>query len=156
MEKENNMWLLSWLSSWLIHLITLAGFLGLLASFVLEFIPFVGKYKLPLQVVSVLVLVFGMWFEGGLSNEAKWNERVLQMQVEFAKKEAQSSEANVVIQTKVVEKIKKIKEVQFKIKEVIKEHETTIDAECKIVPEVINILNSAAVNEIEIMIEESK
>ena len=141
------MWLLSWLPDWIFHLITLLGLLGIVASILLDYIPFIGKYKLPLQIVAVLLLTFGVWFEGGISNEAKWNERVLQLQAEIAKKEAESATANVQIQTKVVEKIKKVKEVQYKIKEVIKEHETVIDAECKIVPEVIEILNSAAKNE---------
>jgi hypothetical protein len=142
------MWLLSWLPDWIFHLITFLGLLGIIASIILDYIPFVGKYKLPLQVVAVLLLTFGVWFEGGMSNEAIWQERVTKLQAEIAQKEVQSAKANVEIQTKLIEKIKVVKEVEYKIKEVIKEHETIIDAECKVVPEVIDILNASATNQL--------
>lgn len=142
------MWLLSWLPDWIFHLITIAGALGIVVSFVLGFIPFVSQYKLPIQVLSIIALVFGIWFEGAISNEAVWQERVNQLQAEIAKKEVESAKVNLQIQTKYIEKIKVVKDVQIKIKEVIKENQSIIDAECKVVPEVIEILNSAALNDI--------
>ena len=74
------MWILSLLPDWFYHLVTLTGVLALIASFVLKFIPFVSTYRLPIQAASFLLLLFGIWMEGGIVNEAKWQAKVAEME----------------------------------------------------------------------------
>ena len=82
--------------------------------------------------------------KGGYEFEMQWRDRVAEMQKKVDAAEAKSKVVNTDIKTKIVTKIKKIKEVQYKTKEVIKEHETVINAECKVPKEAIDILNSSA------------
>jgi hypothetical protein len=69
------------------------------------------------------------------------------MEAKVAAAEEKSKETNTVIQERVVTKIKRVKEVQVKNKEVIKQVEKIINAECTVPKEAIDILNAAARNE---------
>ena len=84
--------MLSLLPDWVYHLITIAGILALIAAWVLKFIPFVSTYRLPIQVGGVIALLFGIWMEGGIVNEAKWQARVKELEEKVAVAEAQSKE----------------------------------------------------------------
>jgi uncharacterized coiled-coil protein SlyX len=138
------MWILSWLPEIVFHIITLIGFLGLIASFILGFIPFINQYKLPLQLLSILLLVFGVWFEGGMSNEASWQSRVKELEVKIAESEKKSAETNTQIETVYVDRVQVVKEVQYVTQKTIKANASKFDKTCKIDPEVITILNSSA------------
>ena len=59
--------------------------------------------------------------------------------------EQKSKEANTQIQTVYVDRVKVVKEKQIVIQEKLKTVEVKIDANCKVVPEAISILNEAAV-----------
>jgi hypothetical protein len=104
------MWMLSLVPNWFYHLVTLAAVLILLASWVLRFIPFVSTYRLPLQVGGLLLLLFGVWMEGGIVNEAKWQAKVAEMEAKVRAAEEKSRETNTVIEEKIVEKVKVVKE----------------------------------------------
>ena len=43
------MWILNWLPNWIFYGIFFAGLLGLLATYVMKFIPFVYVYRTPIQ-----------------------------------------------------------------------------------------------------------
>lgn len=92
------MWQLTWmfgfLPSWFWTLLLIAGILMVLASWVLKFIPFVGTYRLPIQVAGVLSLVTSIWFLGAASNEEKWKARVAEAEQKVKVAEAQSKELN--------------------------------------------------------------
>lgn len=146
------MWLMNFLPNWIFHAILAAGVLGLLASLVLKFIPFFNTYKLPVQVLSILLIVTGVWFEGAISNQAEWEARVAEMQVKVAEAEAKSSEANVQIVTKVVKKTKHIREkgdaiISYIDREVVKNNEVIKFVEnCPIPDIIIKTHNAAATN----------
>jgi hypothetical protein len=80
-----------------------------IAAWVLKFIPFISTYRLPIQVGSVIALLFGIWMEGGIVNEAKWQARVKELEEKVAVAETQSKEENVKIVTKVVTKTQVVK-----------------------------------------------
>ena len=61
---------------WIIHLVVFAGMAAVVCSFVLKFIPFFNTYTLPIQLVGVALLSFGLFFEGAASNEEKWISKV--------------------------------------------------------------------------------
>jgi polyribonucleotide nucleotidyltransferase len=81
---------------------------------------------------------------GGYGTEKMWRERVKDAEDKIKIAEQQALEANSKIQTKIVERVKEIKVFQDRIKEVIVEKEKIIDAQCKVAPEAIDILNTAA------------
>ena len=147
------MWLMNFLPNWIFHAILLAGVLGLIASLVLKFIPFINTYKLPVQVLSILLIVTGVWFEGAISNQAEWEARVAEMQVKVAEAEAKSSEANVKIVTKIVKKTKRIREkgdaiISYIDREVVKNNEVIKFVEnCPIPDIIIKTHNAAALNQ---------
>jgi hypothetical protein len=126
------MWILTILPEAAIHIIFGLGVLGTIAGFVLGFVPFVKTYKLAIQVISLLVLVFGVYLEGGLADYKEWELKVKEMEAKVAQAETQSANKNVEIQEKIVETTKVVREKgrdiikyvdRWNTKEVIKEVE---------------------------------
>ena len=140
------MWLLSLLPDVVWHILTIAGLLAMVAAFVLKRIPFVSQYNLPLKLIGTAVFLIGFWMEGGMANEAKWQARVKDLEAKIAVAEEKSKDTNVKIQTKIVERVKVVKENTVVYRDRIKEVEKLIDKECKVAPEAIDIHNAAAKN----------
>lgn len=138
------MWILELLPDWTIHLLLIAGVLGIAASFILTFIPFVSQYKLPIQAASILALVVAVWFEGGIANEAKWQSRVTELEAKVAEAEKQSAVVNGQIDNKANQKIQAVKQVQYVVQERLRTETATIDAQCKVTPSTVEMLNTAA------------
>jgi hypothetical protein len=144
------MWILSILPDAAIHTIFGLGILGTIAGFVLGFIPLVKTYKLAIQVISLLILVLGVYLEGGLSDYKEWELRVKEMEAKVAQAQADSANKNTEIQEKIVEKTKVIREkgrdiIQYIDKEVVKKEEVIKYIEnCPVPKDVIDTLNKAA------------
>lgn len=143
------MWILSWLPDSIFHFVVLAGAIGLFASFALGFIPFIRNYRFPIQAISIIVLLFGFFMEGAISNEAYWEAKVKDLQVQLAKKETKSSEKTVEIVTKYVDRVKVVKEKSdVIIKEIPKYITKEVDAGCSIPNDIRMLHNSASRNEV--------
>ena len=144
------MWILSILPDAAIHIIFGLGILGTIAGFVLGFIPFIKTYKLAIQIISLLVLVFGVYLEGGLADYKEWELKVKEMEAKVAQAEAQSANKNTEIQEKIVEKTKVIREkgrdiIKYVDKEIIKKEEVIKYVEnCPVPKEIIDAHNKAA------------
>jgi hypothetical protein len=104
------MWILSLLPEWVIHAIFMVGVLGVILGFVLGFLPFLGRYKLAIQIISVLILAFGVYLEGGYANEMIWQMKVKEMEVKIKEAEVKAAQKNVEIQEKVVTQTQIVKE----------------------------------------------
>ena len=143
------MWMLTFLPDSIllafVNLIFYAGVICSLLGFIFNF-GFLAPYRLMVQVVGILLLVAGVYFKGGYEVEIKWRDRVAELEKKVAIAEEKSKVVNTVIKTKVVTKIKKIHDTKVITKEVIKEVAAKIDTECKVAPEAVIILNSAAHN----------
>lgn len=137
-------WLFNLLPDWIFHLIVFVGILGLLSATFFGFIPFVSKYTIPVKVASIVLLVIGVWFEGGLSNNAAWMEKVHALEKKVAEAEAKSAEANTLLTSRIAEKNKEIATMQATLKNKIKQFASIMDSECKIPEEAISVLNEAA------------
>ena len=65
------MWILNWLPDWIFYAILLLGVVGLIATylvkFIAKFIPPFYVYKTPIQVASVIMIVFGTFMAAPLS-----------------------------------------------------------------------------------------
>jgi len=143
------MWILSILPDAAIHIIFGLGILGTIAGFVLGFIPFVKTYQFAIQICSIIVLVFGVYLEGGLADYKEWELKVKEMEAKVAQAEAQSANKNIEIQEKIVEKTKVIREkgrdvIKYIDKEVIKKEEVIKYIEnCPVPKEIIDLHNQA-------------
>lgn len=148
------MWQLQWVLSlipdsfllWFINILLIVGLAGTVAGFFIKFIPFVNTYKLPVQIVSIILLVLGVYFKGGYATEMAWRDKVKAAEERAAIAEEKAKETNVKIQTKIVEKIKVVKEIQVVNRDRIVKEKEYIDKEC-VVPQVaVDIHNDAAKN----------
>lgn len=138
------MFLLNWLPNFVFHIILLIGIIGIISSFVLQFIPFISKYTIPIQVVSIIFTVIGVWFEGGIAKDREYREAILAMEVKVAESEKRAMEASAKIEYVFVDKIKTVKDVQVVVQEKIRDVAIKIDDQCKISTDVIDILNESA------------
>lgn len=140
------MWILSLLPDYFIHLIFLAGVAGTIAGFVLGFIPLINKYKLPIQIISLLVLSLGLYLEGAMSEKAAWELRVKEMEAKVAQAQAEGAVVNTEIVEKIVTKNKIIKEKGDEIIKYIDREVVKLDNTCPIPDLAIQIHNAAATN----------
>jgi hypothetical protein len=138
------MWILKWLPDFVFYLILLAGLAGIAASFVLKFIPFVAQYRIPIQWAAGIMTAFGLYMVGAISDNNAWLARVADLEKQVAVAEAKSQATNTVIQTEYKDRIKTVKEVQVVLQDRIVKEAAKMDAECKVGPEAISILNQAA------------
>ena len=128
----------------IIHALLVTGLIGMVIGFIGGKLPFVGTYATIIKIVSIVLFCIGLYWKGGYSVEEDWRQRVAEMEEKVRIAEAKSKEANVVIETKYKDRVKKITETRNVIVEKIKINEKIIDAKCELDPAVISILNEAA------------
>ena len=146
------MWQISYMFSlipdsffiWITYALFVSGLVLYVASKLVAWLPLISRYKLPAELLGVILLVVGAYFYGGYGTEKVWRERVKELEEKVAASEVKSKQANSVIQEKIVTKVKEIKVFQDRIKEVIVEKEKIIDAQCKVPQEALDILNASA------------
>jgi hypothetical protein len=144
------MWILQWLPNWIFYGIFFAGLLGLLASYVMKFIPFVYVYRTPIQAISILAIAIGTYMSGAISNEESWQTKVKEMEAKVVQAEVKSAKENIKIVEKVVTKTEYITRrgqdiIQYVDKEVIK-YDTKFapSGVCELPKEFIKAINNAA------------
>lgn len=141
------MWMLTFIPDSIIHGfvngVFYAGIVASLLGFVFNF-GFLRPYRLLVQVLGIMLLVAGVYFKGGYEVEMQWRERAAELQAKIDAAAVKSQAANTVIQTKVVTKIKRVKEIQVQLQKEIVEKEKIINGECVVPKEAIEILNKAA------------
>ena len=146
------MWQFQWMLSlipdgiliWIYYLLTALGFGLYVASKLVKWIPLMGQYKLPAEIVGVVVLCGSCWLLGGYGVELGWRERIKEMQAKVDAAEAKSQQVNTVIQTRVVERIKTVEKKVEVVRTIIEKDKEAINAECK-VPEIAIIDYNKAV-----------
>jgi uncharacterized protein YacL len=140
------MWILELLPELFWHVLLGAAVAGIVIATLIRFIPFVNQYRLPIQLVSVAVLLLCVFMEGGFTVEKKYAEKIKELKDQVAQVEQERDTANAKIKTKIVEKKVIIKQNVDRWNERIVEVEKKIDAECKVPQEAIEIINDAAKN----------
>ena len=137
------MWILSYLPTWIFYAIVVMGILGVIASYVLSMVPLVNQYKIPLQVVSIVVIAFGVFIIGGVENELSWQAKVKELEAQVALATAKSNETNTVVQQKVITKIQIVKQQVEVVKREIEVQKEYINTDCKVSPTAIDLYNKA-------------
>jgi len=149
------MWMLSFIPDsfllWVVNVILLIGIVGSLLSFfllhrIVRWFPALAPYHLLIQIISIALLVAGVYFRGGYDTEASWREklRVAEEKAKIAEEQAKVVNEKIVIQYR--DRVKTVKENVIVYQDKIKEVEKIINQECKVAPEAIDILNNAAKN----------
>ena len=137
------MWLLNFIPDFIIHLAVLAG-LGLLLIdvFFSNLIPVL--YRVPAQILGVVLLAGSLWLEGANYNQQTWLDRVAELEAKVKLAEEKSAQVNTQIEYKFIDRVKVVRDTQVVIQERIKEVEKVIDAKCEVPTEAIELLNQAA------------
>jgi hypothetical protein len=149
------MWLITFLPDAMVALVVytiIAIGAGLIiASMLTRWIPAVAAYRTPLQVFGAIVLMFGIYLQGGRANEAEWQARVQELELKLAQSQVDSSKKNVEVQTQVVTKTRVVREkgdeiIRYIDREVVKNQEVIRYIEqCPVPKEIIDAHNAAAV-----------
>ena len=156
------MWMLSFIpDSWLLMLVNTILLLGIVATFlsffvinrILRYFPPLANWHTLIQVVSVVILLAGVYFKGSYATEAEWREKVaewkakadeLQAKVDAAAIESSNLNKRLEEERKRKQKVRTeyINTVRTELKEV--EVQKIINAECKVDPKATELLNKAA------------
>lgn len=148
------MWILKWLPDWIFYGILFLGIVGListyLVNFLSKFIPQLYIYKTPIQIISIIMIVYGVFMVGAIHNNEQWEARVKELEDKVKIAEEKSEEVNTQIVEKIVTRNKIIKEkgdevIQYIDREVVK-YDTKFlpGGECEIPKEFIQSINKAA------------
>jgi hypothetical protein len=134
---------------WIYYIMLTLG-LGLyVVSKLVKWLPMMGQYKLPAELVGVVLLVVGAYFYGGYGVQSAWQARVAELEAKVKIAEEKSQQVNKVIETKVVEKIKVVKENVYVNREIIKEVAgKQLDASCSLPKSTVSLHDSASRNEV--------
>jgi hypothetical protein len=114
---------------WVVNLALIAGVLVTIAGWFINSIPFINTYKLPIQIVGVLLLVMGVYFKGGYAIEMEWRERVRELEAKVVVSEEKSKKINTVIKKVYLTKVKVIRKDRIVIQERIVKEAAEIDRE---------------------------
>ena len=149
------MWLLSFVPDsfllYIVNAILIAGAIGTFLTFfilhrVVRWFPAIAPYHLILQIISIVLLIGGVYLKGGYGVEMEWREKLRVAEERARLAEEQAKVVNEVVVTKYKDRVKTVKEQVVVYQDKIKEVEKIINQECKVAPEVIDIHNTAAKN----------
>jgi hypothetical protein len=147
------MWQIQWLLQlipdgifvWLTYLLFAAGVILYVASKLVSWIPLMGRYRFPAELAGVVALVIAAYFYGG----ASYREQIAEMKQQVRIAEEKSQQVNTVIETKIIEKIKVVKENVYITREIVKEVAgRQLDAQCSLPQSTISLHDSASRNEV--------
>ena len=130
----------------IVHGITLLGVIGFLLAIFAKKIPLISNYGVTLGLVSIVVLVLGVYLEGGYGVEMMWRDKAADLQKQIALSEEKSKTVNAVIETQIVKEVQTVHDVKIKLQDRLVTIKEKIDAECTVDPDAIDLLNKAAMN----------
>lgn len=137
------MWMLGLIPAWLWHVLLGVSLVTIAATYFLRMIPFMSANAIQLRFVAVLLLTLTVWMEGGIANEAKWQARIQELEARVAAAEKQAAETNTKIETVYVDRVEVVKEIQYVVRKDIERAATELDANCRVSPRAIELLNQA-------------
>lgn len=136
------LWLLSHLPNWLFHGIVILGIVLYFIPAVIQYIPFISPYKRIVKLVGIILLLGGIWLEGG-------NYYYDTARAEIERIEKESEVATDKIKKEYEDKIAQTKQrgdtiVKYVDKFITKE----ADAKCVIPNSFVSLHNSAVHNQV--------
>ena len=146
------MWQIQWLLQlipdsifvWITYLLFAAGVVLYVASKLVSWIPLMGQYRLPAELVGVVALVIAAYFYGGIS----YREQIAEMKQRIRVAEERSQQVNTVIETKIIEKVKVVKQNVYITREIVRDTAgRQLDAQCSLPRSTVSLHDSASGNE---------
>jgi DsbC/DsbD-like thiol-disulfide interchange protein len=138
------MWIVNFVPDFVFHILLIAGLLGLVASFVLDSIPFVSTNAKAIQLASAVVLAIALFFEGAISDNDAWQARVQALELKVARAETESAEANGKLSKQLAAQDKEVALAQAELKNRIRAGAAAMDTVCRVPADAVAILNDAA------------
>jgi ABC-type multidrug transport system fused ATPase/permease subunit len=138
-------WLINHIPSVIFHILLLISVVGILTSFFLGMVPFVSQYKLPIQIISILVLAFTLYSEGSIANNESWEAKVKEQEQKVALAEQKSVDLNERLQEALNYKTSII---EGKKNEIIKEIKTYVHDTCKLSNTAVSLHDSSSQNSV--------
>ena len=147
------MWQIQWLLQlipdsifvWITYLLFAAGVVLYVASKLVSWIPLMGQYRLPAELVGVVALVIAAYFYGGIS----YREQIAEMKQRVRIAEEQSQKVNTVIETKIIEKVKVVKQNVYITREIVRDTAgRQLDAQCSLPRSTVSLHDSASLNQV--------
>ena len=130
------MWFLSfipdWILQWAIHGLVILGLVLTFIGSIVRFVPIIQPYALVGRQLGIVLLVIGVFFEGGYATEMSYRARIAEMQAKIKEAEIQSVKANEKLAAEVSKNKELIKEKVNKNAKDIEAKREAINAECKL------------------------
>lgn len=146
------MWYFQWMLSlipdsifiWITYALMAAGLSLYIISKLVSWLPGINQFKLPIEVIGVIILVAGAYIFGGYGVEMSWRAKVAELQEKIKVAEEKSQQVKIQIQERIVYKTKVVKEKETVFVDRVKEIAKEVDAKCEVDPRIIESLNNAA------------
>lgn len=130
------MWFLSfipdWILQWAIHGLVILGLVLTFIGSIVRFVPIIQPYALVGRQLGIVLLVIGVFFEGGYATEMSYRARIAEMQAKIKEAEIQSAKANEKLAAEVSKNKELIKEKVNQNAKDIEAKREAINAECKL------------------------
>ena len=151
------MWQLHWMINlipdsffiWITYLLFGLGIALYLISKLVVWIPLIAQYKFPVELLGVILLTVGAYLFGSHNNEMAWKSRITELEQQVKIAQEKSQQVNTVVQTKVITKVKVVKQNVYVNREIIREVAgRQLDASCTLPVSTVVLHNSASRNEV--------
>ena len=141
------MWFLSfipdWILQWAIHGLVILGLVLTFIGSLVRFIPVIQPYAMVGRQLGIVLLVIGVFFEGGYATEMSYRARIAEMQAKIKEAEIQSAKANEKLAYEVSKNKDLIKEKVNRNAKEIEAKRGAINAECKLSDDAWMLYNRA-------------
>lgn len=130
------MWFLSfipdWILQWAIHGLVIFGLVLTFIGSLVRFLPVIQPYALVGRQVGIVLLLVGVYFEGGYGVEMSYRARIAEMQAKIKEAEIQSAKLNEKLTVEVSKNKELIREKVNQNAKDIEAKRQAINAECKL------------------------
>jgi len=130
------MWVLNflpdWILQWAIHGLVIVGLVLTFVGSLIRFIPVIQPYAMVGKQIGIVLLIVGVFFEGGYATEMSWRAKVNELQAKIKEAEIKSVQANEKLANQVSKNKELIKEKVNQNAKDIEAKREAINAECKL------------------------
>jgi len=137
---------------WITYILFAVGLALYIISKLVAWIPKLvlpTVYRFPIEILGVVMLVAGAYLFGSYGTEMIWRDKVKEMEDRVKVAEEKSQQVNTVVQTRVITRIKVIKQNVYQNREIIKEVVgKQLDASCTLPQSTVVLHDSASRNEV--------
>lgn len=137
-------WILTFVPTFVFHLALIVGVVGLFVASFLGAFPIIKQYKLPIQLIALVLTIGAVFFQGALAYKHSVAVEVAELKLRLQKAETKSVETNTEIVEKIVTDTQIIREKGKTITEYVDREIVKYDNFCELPAEVINAHNMAA------------